>query len=156
MEDMDLTIATQITDALSNGAIAAASGVATSLVTDAYGGLKALVVGRFKRPATIDALEEDPSSDTQKAAVAEALSKSGAADDPEVQDLARQLAAALAGMDALNAGAMGLDIEDLQAASVRLVDIVSQGTAVRIRRTTVTGTFEAEGIRSGQGATEKN
>jgi hypothetical protein len=153
---MDLSVATQMTDALSNGAIAAASGVGTSLVKDAYAGVKALVVDRFKRRATIEALEEDPSSEAQKAAVADALSKSGAADDPEVQDLVRQLAAALAGMDAPSAKAMGLDIEDLQAANVRLVDITSEGTAVRIRRTTVAGTLEVEGIRSGQEPARKN
>lgn len=153
---MDISIPAQITDALSNGAAAAASGLATTVVKDAYAGLKAAIVDRFRRRAALDALEEDPSSEAQKVAVAEALSKSGAASDPEVQKLAQQLAAALAGMAPPDAKAMGLDIEDLQAANVKLTDIAAEGTAVHVRRTTVAGTFEAEGIRGGQGATRKN
>lgn len=153
---MDPSIPAQITGALADGATAAASGLATAVVKDAYAGLKALIVNRFKRRAVLDALEEDPCSEAQKAAVAEALSKSGAASDPEVQKLAQQLVAALAGVAALDAKAKGLDIEDLQAANVKLTDIAAEGTAVRIRSTTVAGTFEAEGIRGGQGAAGKN
>lgn len=153
---MDL-IPTSITDALSAGTTAAASSVGSALVKDAYSGLKTLIVERFKRKAAIEALEEDPSSEPQKAAVAEALMKSGASDDPVVQELAQQLARALADMPAADAKAMGLDIEDLQAANVSLKDIVTQGTAVRIRRTTVAGSLEIEGIRAGvQESSSKN
>jgi len=150
-------ILTSITAALSAGATAAASGVGSALVNDAYSALKAVIVGRFKRKATIEALEEDPSSEPQKAAVAEALMKSGAADDPAVQDLAQRLAHALADMPAADAKAMGLDIEDLQATNVSLKDIVTEGTAIRIRRMTVAGSFEVEGIRAGvQESSPKN
>lgn len=153
---MDLSIPAQITDTLASGAAAAGSGLATTVVNDLYTALKSVIVNRFKRPATINALEEDPSSATQKSAVTEVLLKTGAADDPEVQDLARQLAAELAGLDSSAASAMGLDIDGLQAGSARFANIASAGTAVRIRNTTVAGHFEAEGIRSGQVPDEKN
>ncbi len=145
---MDL-IPTSITDALSAGAIAAVSGVGSAVVKDAYSALKAVIAERFRRKAAVEALEEDPSSAPQKAAVAEALIKSGASDDPAVQELAQRLAHALADMPAADAKSIGLDIEDLQAANVNFRDVVTQGTAVRIRRTTVAGNFEVEGIRAG-------
>ena len=152
--DMDVSIPTSITDALSAGALAAASGVASAAVTDAYAGLKSLVAGRFGRKAAMAALEEDPRSEPQKGAVAEALAKSGAADDPDVQRLANELARALSELPPADVAAIGLDIEDLQAANVRLRDIVAAGTAVRIRRTSVAGDFEATGIRAGVRETE--
>ncbi len=153
---MVVDIAAQIVTTLANGAIAGTSGVASMMVKDAYDGLKKVVGARFGRRAALESLEEDPSSAAQKAAAVEALEKSGAAGDREVQELAQRLGEALAALPAQSARAMGLDIEDLSAASVRLSGIVAEGTAVHIRRTTVTGSFEADHIQAGQGAPGKN
>lgn len=146
-----------IVDVLAAGAKAAVTGLAATAVKEGYTALKAGIVARLNRKATVEALEEDPASGPLKAAVAEALARSGAAEDSQVQELAQRLARALAEVPAADARAMGLDIEDLQAANVKLSDIAAQGTAVHIRRTHVTGDFEVAGIRAGlQGTDPKN
>lgn len=147
---------TEITNALSNGAIAAASGMASTLVTDLYAGAKAIIAGRFKRGRVVEALEEDPSSDAQKAAVSEALTKSGASGDPELLELVRKLTAALAEIEAPSAKAMGLDIENLRAANVTLSDISASSTAVRMRQVDVSGDINVSNIRAGQEPSLKN
>jgi hypothetical protein len=75
-----------IVGALVMGATAAAKNVGGQAVQDAYGGLKKLIADHFKRGRAVEALEEDPSSETQKKALEEGLAKSEAAQNPQTLD----------------------------------------------------------------------
>lgn len=138
-----------IVAALAGGATAALNGVASEVVRDAYNALKALLVERYKRKATIEAIEEDPASQAQQQAVAEALQRSGALDDGEVLRIAQGLATALAALPAKEAAAAGLDIERFKAESVHIRNITSPGTAARLKDVRVKGKFIAENIHAG-------
>ncbi len=55
-------VSTAIVSALVAGAVASFKGVASEAVTDAYKGLRTLIVDRYKRAGAVAALEEDPTS----------------------------------------------------------------------------------------------
>jgi hypothetical protein len=147
-------IATTIVSALVGGAIAALNGIASKAVRDAYDSLKALIAERYKRKATIEAVEEDPTSETQQKAAAEALQKSGALSDEDVLKTAHALAIALTNLPSGQAAALGLDMERFKAASVQIRNVISTGTAVRLRDVEVKGDFLTENVHAGVASSE--
>jgi hypothetical protein len=89
----------QIVTALLGGLAASAGKLASKAVEDTYGALKALLtrkLGNGREVAeAIAKLEAKPDSEGRKATVAEELKAAKVADDPELQEAARQLQAAL-------------------------------------------------------------
>lgn len=82
-----------IVAALAAGAAAGAGNTATTLVQDAYAGLKSLVTSRFAAQGqAVEVLEADQAEpEVWQARVGEALAASGAAGDEQVQAAARRL-----------------------------------------------------------------
>jgi hypothetical protein len=74
MEPVSITIAA----AIAGGAAVALKDVANQAVEDAYQGLRTLIVDRYKRKASLEALEEDPESPAAQKLLAEALEKTKA------------------------------------------------------------------------------
>jgi hypothetical protein len=85
-----------IVGALVMGATAATKKVGGQIVEDAYTGLKRLVSYRYKRGSALAVLEEDPSSETQRKALEEALGKTEITKDSEIIQRAKDLTQALA------------------------------------------------------------
>jgi len=129
-----------IIGALVMGMTAVAKDVGGQIVKDAYAGLKRVIVDRYSRAGSIAAMEEDPSSDTQRKALTETLTKAGLATDAEVLGKAKELSQALAKVPREALTAAGVRIGELEAINARFGDIeVSGGTGIDIGKATLKG-----------------
>jgi hypothetical protein len=83
-------------DPITGAIVAALTALAEPAVKDAYAGLKAVIVRRFGRGAevtkAVKTLEAKPDSPGRRAALAEEIAASGAAQDQELLRLAQLLA----------------------------------------------------------------
>jgi len=121
-----------IVAALAAGAVAALKPTAEQAVKDAYSGLKALVQRKYAA-VTLDALERKPESAAQQGAVAETLGDAGAADDAELLAKARELAATLQRHDPDAGRSIGIDVERITGASVRIGAVTAGENATGVR-----------------------
>lgn len=143
-------ISATIVAAIAGGAAVALKDVANRAVSDAYQGIKVIITERYKRKASIEALEEDPESSTAKNLLAEVLEKTKAVEDNEVIELATELSEALSKIPKEEAKNYAIDIELFKAANATFRNIqTSEGKALRIRETEVRENFIMEGIEAG-------
>jgi hypothetical protein len=96
-----------IIGALAAGALAKAGEIGGRAVTDAYDGLRALIVRKLGKGGAVQSVEDEPRSEAAQAALAEALTKAGLATDPELAQHAEALRAAVSSAP----GPGGADIE---------------------------------------------
>jgi hypothetical protein len=138
-----------VMSALALGMSAVAKDVGGQMVKDAYAALKRLITDRYKRGGAIAALEEDPSSEAQKKALEEALSKAGVDRDHEVVGKAKELSAALASAPRADLVAIGLHVGELEAINAHFADIEvsGAGTGVDIGKAKVLGDFAVQGVK---------
>ena len=80
-----------IIGALSAGALAKAGNIGGRAVTDAYDGLRALIVRKLGKGGAVQSVEDEPRSEAAQAALAEALTKANLAADPELAQHAQAL-----------------------------------------------------------------
>jgi hypothetical protein len=91
--------------------VAGASGKAASqAVSDAYAGLKAMVIRKLGKSGAVQSVEDNPASESARATLVEALAKQDVEGDPQLKALADQIVQALADTRA-NTGAGPDDIE---------------------------------------------
>jgi hypothetical protein len=103
-------ILTAIVSALVAGAAAKAKDVAAKAVSDAYDGLKSLLIRKLGKSGAVQSVEDEPESDSASATLAEAMAKQKLAQDAELASLADRLLRAL--HEAKTAGVRGAaDIE---------------------------------------------
>jgi hypothetical protein len=138
-----------IVTALVIGATEAVKGVAGDAVRDAYAGLKALIKSRFAKVAgDVDQLETEPDSKGRRAVVEEGLQKANAGQDTEVIAKAQALLDQVKD-SAAAAKAIGVDLKDVQAANLRLRNIVASGGGVRVEQGRFMGDIEITDVRAG-------
>ena len=130
-----------IVGALVMGATAAVQKIGGQAVEDAYKGLRTLIVDRYKR--SVAALEEDPSSETQKKAVEGTLAKTDVANDPEVLQKARDLTQALEKVPPETLQTIGVHIKDLEAMNARFgkIKVSGPGTGLELDKAKLAGDF---------------
>jgi hypothetical protein len=104
------SILAAILAALVAGATAKAKDVATTAVSDAYDGLKSLLIRKLGKGGAVQSVEDDPESEPASATLAEAIAKQGLAKDAELATLAERMMGALAEAKA-SAGLGTADIE---------------------------------------------
>jgi ubiquinone biosynthesis protein UbiJ len=123
-----------IVGALVAGAVAKATDVGGQAVQDTYEALKNLIATRFKRAGALAALEEDPSSETQKEALQAALAKVDVVKDVDVVQKAAALVEALNKAPRAELAAVGVRVDQLEAISARFgeVNTPATGTGVHI------------------------
>ena len=138
-----------IVGALVMGAAAVAKKVGGQALQDAYDGLKRVIVDRYKRGGAIAAIEEDPSSESQKKALEESLTKADAAKDAEVLQLAKALSQALEKIPPPALAPTGLKIKDLEALTARFKNIEVSGAAVgvSVENTRIKEGIEVENVK---------
>jgi hypothetical protein len=142
---------TIIVTALVAGAAAGLKPTAEQVVKDAYDGIKAVVKQRYAR-VSVDKLEDDPASEPYKSAVREDLQKANAGEDAELLMKAKAVLDAVREHAPKSAGEVGVSIEELEAQSLRVKDIVVvTGTGVSLRKVKVVGDVEVAGVRTGGG-----
>src|SRR5664279_1646991 len=118
-----------IVSALVMGAAAAAKQVGGQALQDAYAGLKHLIEDRYKRGGAIQALQEDPSSELQKKALEDSLTKAGADKDADVLTSANVVTQALAAAPQAAVVAAGIDFDRVKAVNAQLGNIDVSGLA---------------------------
>jgi hypothetical protein len=145
---MEPTITTVVT-ALALGASAGVKDSAAKAVKDAYSALKEVIQHKYQT-ASVPSLENAPDSHSSRAVVEEALSNAGAEHDPELLGLARSLLDAIQEHAPEACDAIGVDLEHIRAASLRISEVLSSGTGVKVNDAALEGEISISGIRAGQ------
>jgi hypothetical protein len=145
--DMEPISAIAMSMALGAGAVAGKE-VVSALVKDAYGKLKDLIKNRYPK-ISIDQLEQAPESKNRRAVVEEDLNASGAGQDAELVASAHTLIKLIQEHAPAAAAAIGIDLQDVAAANLRLADVAASGTGVRVARGTFSGDIDIHGVRAG-------
>ena len=144
---MEPISAIAISFALGAGAIAEKE-VVSALVKDAYAALRDLLKRRYPR-VSVDHLEQAPESKARRAGVEEDLTTANAGQDVEVVTAARNLIEMIQQHAPGAAAAVGVDLNDVSAANLRLADIAAAGTGVKVDHGTFTGDIDIKGVRAG-------
>lgn len=137
---------TLVVTAVALGASAGLKDTATLAVKDAYAALKKLLVGR---EVDVSGVERKPSSDAQRAALAELLADSKDVIDNAVLEAARLVTEAIAAEEPTVAPAIGVDLERVQAEFLRITSADAAGTGVRVRDGEFTGGIDIGRVRAG-------
>ena len=130
---------TLIVSALVAGAAAKAKDVASLAITDAYNGLKGLIVRKLGKSGAVQSLEDDPDSTSARTVLVEALAKREVQMDADLSDIIRRLersieeakAAAVPGASDINiesvTGQVNATVENLVAAGrIKLGPVVAK------------------------------
>jgi len=150
-------ITAAIVSAIVAGAAASAKGVASQAVSDAYSALKALIVERYKRANAVGMIEEDPESEPGKAALGEALTKSGAVADAQVQEGAARLSSALAELPEDARAKLSVQLRNIEAGrSILLENLHSAGSAeIAVEGAKAQEDFVLRGVTTGRPPSER-
>ncbi len=142
---------TAIVTALALGAAAGLKGTTEQLIKDGYTALKTLLTSKFPQAsASVDQLERAPDSKARRAVVEEDLTKEGAGQSAEILQHAKALLDAIAQRAPQIAEVIGVSLTDITGASLRIADVLSSGSGVRVERANIGGDIHIEGIRAGQ------
>lgn len=141
-----------IVTALATGAAAGLKPTAAKVVQDAYAGIKALILRKYGE-TSVGLLEKDPASKARREVVKEELEKSDAGGDPEILAQAKALLDAVQQHAPEAAAKIGVDLEEIRGASLRISDIIAAGAGVKVRKAEIAGDIEIKGVRAG-GASE--
>lgn len=144
-----------IVTALVLGAAAGLKPTAEQAVKDAYAGLKALIERKFNR-VNVALVEEDPTSKTRQNVVKEDLEKVNADQDIDVIKAAQLLLDIVQVQASDIAIAVGVNLEYIKAASLRLDDIMATGTAVNVQHSEFMGDIEIRQVRAGSNPSPKS
>ena len=143
-----------IVGALAAGALAKAGDIGGRAVTDAYDGLRAVIVRKLGKGGAVQSVEDEPRSEPAQAALAEALTKAGLGADTELAQQAEALHTALSGAAA--AGGADIEVGNITAkVNVLVKDLVASG---RIKLGDVraeTGDATLTSLTAGAGASKK-
>lgn len=147
-EDLPVDPVTVIVTAVALGASAGVKDTAAQAVKDAYAGLKKLIVGRYQR--SVAEVEAKPESTPKRESLAEDLRDAGAAADAELLAAAREVIAQVKAHAADAAGAVGVDLADVEAAALRVRSVDAAGTGVKVRRGKFAGDIDIGEVRAGK------
>jgi hypothetical protein len=132
--------------ALGAEATAGTEGI-TAAVKDAYDALKNLIKNRHPK-ASIDHLEQAPESENRRAVIEEDLSNSGAGQGAELLIAARRLTELIQQQAPAIAASIVVDLRDIEAANLRLADIVTLGTGVKLEKGRLSSDIDIRDVRA--------
>jgi hypothetical protein len=137
---------TLVVTAVALGASAGLTDTATIAVKDAYGALKRLLA---RRSVEVSGVERRPESTAQQTALQEDIADAAEPVDDELLAAARAVTDAVAEHDTAAARAIGVDLNDVQAAFIKIGSVASTGTGVRIHGARISGGIAVDDIRAG-------
>jgi hypothetical protein len=137
---------TLVVTAVALGASAGLTDTATTAVKDAYAALKRLL---GSRSVDVSGVERRPESAAQRTALQEDLADAAAPVDDELLAAARAVTDAVAAHDAGAAQAIGVDLNDVEAAFIKIGTVTSTGTGVRIDGARISGGITVDDVRAG-------
>lgn len=147
---LDMDPVTIVVAALAAGASAGLKDTVASAIKDSYIVLKRLVQQRFPE-IDVSGVERMPASAAKQASLEEDLKASGAGvdTDDELIVAAQRLLTAVKNHDPGAGGAVGIDLERIEAAALRIKNVESTGTGVRVRDGKFDGDIEIGTVRAG-------
>jgi hypothetical protein len=138
-----------IVTAIALGAAAGLKPTVQQAVQDAYAGLKAYLKRRYQQ-VSVDQLEADPKSAPRRSMVEEDLQKADASKDAELLGKAKQVIDAVRQQAPEAAAAIGVELEDIEGASLTIERILATGAGVRVKKAKVTGDIAIRDVKAGK------
>jgi hypothetical protein len=138
-----------IVTALALGAAAALKEVSAQGVKDAYAGLKALIQRKYAQ-IPLAQLEAKPDSKARRDVVEEELTAAGAVHDEELLQQVKAMLDAVQQQASEARVAIGVDLEEVKVAALRIADVIASGTGVRVSKGEFSGDIDIKGVRAGQ------
>lgn len=138
-----------IMTAIISGAVASAKPTTEKVINDLYNGLKSVIHRKYSS-VSLEAVEKKPDSPAQKAALQEILQDVKAEEDKELLQQAQLLLKAISEQPAQVAQAIGIKLDDVKAANVRLQEIIvsgEQAAGVHIKHGEFTGDIEISKVK---------
>ena len=138
--------------ALGAGAVAGKE-IVSALVKDAYAALKARIASRYPE-VSVEQLEAAPQSKARRVVIEQDLTAAGAETDLDLDLVAaaRELIELVKRDAPAAATAIGVDLQDVEAANLRLADITASGTGVKVEKGKFSGDIDIQGVRAGVAA----
>jgi hypothetical protein len=140
-----------ITTALALGASAGVKSIAEKAIKDSYAGLKALIQRKYAT-VKVEQLEVDPSSKNRRGVLEEELAVAGADKDREVLQKAQELLEASHGLPPAAVAAIGVDLKDIEGASLAIRRVTAEGPGVKVEKGKFSGDVIIEDIKAGGSA----
>ncbi|TPQ26490.1 hypothetical protein C2U68_11480 [Methylomonas koyamae] len=112
--------------AIISGAVASAKPTTEKVIGDLYNGLKTIIQRKYGG-VSLEAVEKKPESEAKQASLREDLVEAKAAEDNELLQQAQALLNAIAEQPPQVAQAIGIKLENVKAANVRLQEIIVSG-----------------------------
>jgi hypothetical protein len=137
-----------IASALAFAGSEAAKTVVAESVKGAYSAVKDFLARKYPQ-VDLAAVEKAPQSAGQQIVLVENLTSSEAAADPEFSPLAKRLVDAVAAEMRKGGPQTGVQLNDFEAASLRINDVIASGTGVLIKKGRIEGHAEITRIRGG-------
>ena len=146
---MEPATATIIVTALALGASTGLKSVAEKAVKDSYEAIKALILSKYPKVG-IERLEERPDSKNRQGAVEEDLIDLGVDKDEEVLQKARTLLKAIEELSESEVPpAIGVNLEDIKGAALKIEDVIASGAGVNVQRAEFKKDVEIKKVRAG-------
>jgi hypothetical protein len=143
-----MEVLTVIVSALAFAGGEAAKTVVAEGVKDAYRSVKDFLSRKYPQ-IDLTSVEKASQSKPRQDVLIEDLTNSGAAADPDFSPLAKRLVDAVAA-EARNGGPVtGIQLDDFEAASLRIDDVITSGTGVLVKKGRIAGPAEFTRVRSG-------
>jgi hypothetical protein len=117
-------------------------------VKDAYRAVKDFLTRKYPQ-VDLAPVEKVPQSAGQQMVLVANLTSSEAGADPEFSPLAKRLVDAVAAEMRKGGPQTGVQLDDFEAASLRIDDVIASGTGVLIKKGRIEGHAEITGIRAG-------
>lgn len=137
---------TAIVTAIALGAAEAVSPLAKQAVLDLYAGLKKLIQDKYQNAnSSLEALEKKPESASKRESLQEDLQGSNAANDAELLKQSQALLKAIEEHAPQVAQAIGIKLEDVIAANLRLQEMIvigEQAAGVDIKHSKFSGDID--------------
>jgi hypothetical protein len=125
-------------------------------VKDSYAALKGLIQRKYAQ-VNVDQLEANPSSKSRRGVVKEDLKAAGADADAEVLQHAQMLLEAIQRQPPETAAAIGVDLKDIEGASLAIRHVIATGAGVKVEQAKLSGDIIIENIQAGDpGGTRPN
>jgi hypothetical protein len=141
---------TAIVTALALGASEGLKPAATQAIKDLYSGLKSIIQHKYAAANnSLEALEKMPESSNKRGSLQEDLATTNALQDEQLLQQAQALLTAIKDQVPQAAQAIGIKLEDIEAANVRLRDITARGqqaAGVSIKGAKVVGDIDISGV----------
>lgn len=139
----------QIITAIVCGASTIASGFGEKAVTDLYDGLKSIIKNKY-RDVSLEQIEKKPESEAKQASLREDLLDINASVDVDLLNQSQQLLSAISQINESVAQAIGINLESVKAANIRLQEILvtgEQAVGVSIKNAELSGDIEISKIK---------